>query len=80
MDLKETIRQVVREELVVMLDTLPAGQPGERGEKGEPGEAGPPGETPSITHLEARIQNLINETESKVAQQMAAVRVLGGKE
>lgn len=77
MDLKETIRDMVREEVAAALATLPAGPQGEKGDRGRPGT---PGETPSIAHLEARVQDLVNSTESKVAAQLAAVRAIGGKE
>lgn len=71
MDLKEMIRTVVREELTAMLPT-----PTEQAEVTSDRERF----EAFLASAEGRVQNLVNETESKVAVAVAAVRTLGGKE
>lgn len=80
MDLPEMVREMVREEVKAQLPgAVAAALQVFKPEKGDQGDPGQPGETPSIAHLETRVQNLVNEVESKVSVQLAALNLLGEK-
>lgn len=91
MEIRDIVRDIVREELAPIIEGLKVGaqgpqgtpgQPGEvgergpRGRKGDTGEPGQPGETPSIAHLEAEVHNLVNKVETRLGQQLSALAVL----